>query len=158
MRNCQARLVDGLVAVEQQVEVDRARPETRPRAADTAEPALDLEQSLEELARRQRGLELRGAVEKARLVEVPDRLRLAQGRDGHYLDPVLGRELLQGDRDLTLRFSEIGADADEGRGHPSDSRSASLPCAFGAPPPGHRDRPGRLRGTCARGLAVALRP
>jgi len=60
MRDGQARLVDRLLAVEQQIEVDRARPEARAFPADTAEPALDLEQTLEELARRQRGLELRG--------------------------------------------------------------------------------------------------
>jgi len=70
MRDGQARLVDRLLAVEQQIEVDRARPEARPLAADAAEQALDREQPLEELTRRQRGLELRGAVECALTGEI----------------------------------------------------------------------------------------
>ena len=48
----QARLVDRPVAVEQQVEVDRARPPAR-ALAHAAELALDLEQPVEQRARRQ---------------------------------------------------------------------------------------------------------
>jgi hypothetical protein len=77
----EARLVDLLVAVEEQVEVDRARPETRSVASDAAQAALDRQQPLEQLARAQRGAQLGRAVEKARLVLEADRVGLAQARD-----------------------------------------------------------------------------
>ena len=69
MRDGQARLVDRLVAVEQQVEVDRPRPPAL--AALAAELALDREQPVEQLARRELGLERGGAVQEARLVGEP---------------------------------------------------------------------------------------
>ena len=94
MRDGQAGLVDDLVAVDEEVEVDRARAEPRAFAAHAAEPALDREQPLQELARLQLGVELRDAVEEVRLVQVADRLRLAEARNGHERDAFLVGELL----------------------------------------------------------------
>ena len=80
MRHRQARLVDRLVAVEQQVEIDRPRPPAL--AALAPELALDREQRVEQLARRQLGLERGGAVQEraAGRRRRPDRSRAAARR------------------------------------------------------------------------------
>ena len=58
MRDGEARLVERLVAVEEQVEVDRPRPEAR-ALAGPAERALDLQEGVQELPRRERRVERR---------------------------------------------------------------------------------------------------
>ena len=67
MRHLEARLVDPLVAVEQEVEVDRARAEAR-AVARAAEPPLDPEQPVEERRGRELGLDARRRVQEAGLV------------------------------------------------------------------------------------------
>src|SRR5689334_5837956 len=57
MRHREPRLVDRLVAVQEQVEVDRPRPVARP-VARASELALDLEQALEQRARGEPALDL----------------------------------------------------------------------------------------------------
>jgi hypothetical protein len=57
MRDGQAWLVEPFVAVQEHVEVDRARPEARPGAPDATETGFDLEQTLEQHARRKLGLD-----------------------------------------------------------------------------------------------------
>ena len=57
VRNLKAGLVDRLVAVEEQVEVDRAGAETGADAPDAAQTSFDLEQTLEQHARRKLGLD-----------------------------------------------------------------------------------------------------
>ena len=84
MRQRQARLLHDLLAVEEQVEVDRAGPEARALAPDAAEAALDRQQPLEQLPRRQLGRELRGAVQETRLVLVA---RPGRSRAGSTLPP-----------------------------------------------------------------------
>src|SRR5690242_17964090 len=158
MRDGEARLFDRLVAVDEEVEVDRARPEARAFAAIATEAGLDGEQALEQRSRAEFRLHLRGAVEEVRLVEVADGLGLAQAGDRHELDALLGRELLEGGLDLPLRLAEVRADADEGRGHDNDSDRASVPCASGAPPRPHRDLPARVLGSRERGLAAPSGP
>src|SRR5439155_5601326 len=90
----EAGLVDRLVAVEQQVEVDRARAEARASSLAT-QGLLDGEQPIQELARRERRLELGCAVQEARLVKVADGIGLAEGGDGAELDTGLGREQVE---------------------------------------------------------------
>ena len=68
MRDGEAGLVDRALPEEEQVEVDRARPPARP-FAHAAERALDVEQAIEQLARRQVGLQLRDGVQERRLIE-----------------------------------------------------------------------------------------
>ena len=77
MRHMEARLVDRLLAVEEEVEVDRARAEARARPL-AAQRLLDGEQPIQELTWRERRLELRRAVQEARLLEVADGIGLAE--------------------------------------------------------------------------------
>src|SRR5216684_3055703 len=105
MRHDEARLVDRLVAVEQQVEVDRARP---PLRADplAAEAALDVEQLIEQLARGQRRLELSDRVQEHRLVPVAPRLRL------DHRGKAYGSDQLCRLSDQALAIAEIRPEAD----------------------------------------------
>ena len=89
MRDDEAGLVENLILVDEQVEVDRARAEAR-AVACASELALHVEQAVEQRAWLERGLEPGGAVEEARLVEVADRIGLAERRDG---DDVLAEQL-----------------------------------------------------------------
>jgi hypothetical protein len=57
VRHVEAGLVQHEVTVEQQVEVDRARAPAFLVVAGAAEPALDVEQGLEQLAGRKVGLD-----------------------------------------------------------------------------------------------------
>ena len=77
MRHAQPRLVDDLVAVDEQIEVDRSRPPRAP-VAHPPELLLDAQERVQELARRQARLDGDGAVQELRLVGLPDRLGLAQ--------------------------------------------------------------------------------
>ena len=85
MRNRQPRFIDHLVAVEQEIEVDRprAKPWSGPLAA---EPPLDRKESVEELLRRKIGLENGGGVQKLRLLAKPQRLRLTEIGDCDDVD------------------------------------------------------------------------
>ena len=111
MRHGQARLVDRLLAVEQEVEVDRARAVARPRPTLAAELALDLEQAVEQLAWAELCLDLRHGVEERRLVLVAPRLRLADRRQPAGAD-ALGRL-----PDRPLAVAEVRAEPDVGPGH-----------------------------------------
>src|SRR5262245_17842330 len=113
MRNRQAGLVHDLVAVHEQVEVDRSRPPAL--AAHPAEALLDGEQSLQQLPRAEIRLEPDNAVEERPLLDGPDRLGLADLRDGGDVDAVLLREQLDGAPQVLLTVTEIGADTAERR-------------------------------------------
>jgi hypothetical protein len=77
VRDGEAGLVELLLAVDEQVEVDRPRAEAG-AAAGAAEPALDLEQAQEQSARGELRVERDGCVDEAGLVEIADRIRLAK--------------------------------------------------------------------------------
>ena len=81
MRHVETWLVQHEVTVEQQVEIDRARAPAFLVVAGAAEPALDVEQDVEQLAGREASLDGDGAVHVAGLLDRPPRLRLAQRRD-----------------------------------------------------------------------------
>src|SRR5262245_12345928 len=86
MRHLEARLVDPLVAVHEQVEVEGARAAGRPLAG-AAERQLDLEQALQQGSRGERGLERDYPVQETRLVEDrPDGIGLVKRGDAHDLD------------------------------------------------------------------------
>ena len=114
MRNGQPGLVEHLVSVQEQVEIDRARPEAL--STHAAEPLLDGQQSLEKLARAQVGLDPDGAVQERPLRDRADRLGLADLGHGGQVDAVLGREQLDRAREVLLTVPEVGADTDESRG------------------------------------------
>src|SRR5579871_982486 len=111
MRDGEPGLVDLLVSVEEQVAVERARA-VLARSPGAAEALLGREQPVEELASRERRLELGGAVEEERLRADADRLRLAQRRDGDDFDPVLLGERLERGADRRLAVAEIRAQPD----------------------------------------------
>ena len=102
------RLVDLLVPVEEKVEVERARA-VLAGDADAAEALFGREEPVEELARRERRLELGGAVEEERLRADADGLGFAERRDGDYLDPVLVGERVEGGADRRFAVAEIRA-------------------------------------------------
>lgn len=82
MRHDEPGLVDARVAVEEQVEVERARSVRDARHADAARGALEREERVEQRARRERGRELRRAVQVGALARgAADGLRLEPRRD-----------------------------------------------------------------------------
>ena len=118
MRHPEAVLVHGLIAVDEQVEIDR--PGAEPGAlALPAQGALDREQRVEERARRQVRLQRHRPVQEARLVEIADRVGLAEARDGHDLDPRGRREPVDCRQESGLAVAEVGAEAHVGAGHPA---------------------------------------
>ena len=113
MRDGQAGLLHDHVSVQEQVEIDRARPEAlTPHAA---EALLDGQQPVEKLARAQLGLDPDDTVEERPLCDRPDRLRLADLGQGDDDDAVLGREQLDRASEVLLTIPEIGTDTDESR-------------------------------------------
>jgi hypothetical protein len=105
VRDDQPRLVDDLVAVEQEVEVDRPRP---PPWAEPEAPegALDLEQPVEQAAWRELGVDLGRGVQERRLVGVAPGLGLADRREAG------GAEAVGRLEDRGLAVAEVGAEAD----------------------------------------------
>lgn len=116
MRHRQTRLVAQLVAVDEQIEVDRARTVPLP-VADAPELTLDGEQLVEELARGQRRLEHRRAIEIAWLVDDPHGVRLPQARHDDDLDTSPLREREQCTANRRLAVAQVGAQADICTGH-----------------------------------------
>jgi subtilisin family serine protease len=116
VRNAQARLLDDLLPVEEQVEVDRARAVALAHT-HAAELALHPEQAVEQLPRRELGADLRGGVDEVRLLEEPDRLRFAQLRNGYDLDVRVGSEQVERPADVPLTVAEIRADTHVGFTH-----------------------------------------
>jgi hypothetical protein len=108
VRDGEPRLVDSLVAEEEEVEVERPRS-VLAGDADAAEALLDGEQAVEELACPERRLERDGTVEEARLPADADRLRFAKRRDGDDLDSFLRSERVDGCAEGGLTVAEVGA-------------------------------------------------
>src|SRR5205807_8724362 len=115
MRDGQARLVHDLVAVDQEIEVDRARaPEL---GSHSAEPALDREDAVENLMGTQACGDSYRSVEEARLLDRADRLRVAERRDRDDVDPRLGPEQLDRSLQVGLTISQVRADTHESVRH-----------------------------------------
>jgi diamine N-acetyltransferase len=114
MRNGQAGLLDHLIAVEEDVQVDRPGPPTLLARAVPAELPLDLEQLLEESSRTQIGLELRDGVHEARLLGDSHRIGLPERGDAQRAE--LSQQLERGPQVL-LPVAEVGAEADVGDSH-----------------------------------------
>ena len=110
MRHTQARLVDHLPAVDEQIEVDRARSPAL--LAHAAEHPFDLEQEIEELPRRARRVHRDRPVQEGRLVDDADGLGLAKLRDGKHGDAVGLTEELHRSEKRPLALPEIGAEPD----------------------------------------------
>src|SRR4051794_26460761 len=110
MRDLEPGLVDRVVAVEEEIEVDRPRPPLRPDAL-AAEPALDVEQVVEQLPGRERRLQLGDGVQEPRLLRVAPRLGLANRRQARCADQ-LGRAADRG-----FAVSEVRTEPDVGERH-----------------------------------------
>ena len=117
VRDVQARLVELFGAVEEEVEVERARPLRRAAAAAAAEAVLDGEERVEQLTCAEIGLERGRAVQEPRLVEEPDRLRVAQLRDVDDRDPRLGGERGERVAERPFPVAEVRAEGDVGAHH-----------------------------------------
>src|SRR5690349_13170158 len=111
MRYGQTRLADDLLPVQEEVEIDRARPVPR-TGARAPELALDVEQHGEQVLRAERGVNRRDTVQKRRLVAIAPGLRLAQPRDGHELHTGPLDEQLERAGDRRLAVAQIRPDAD----------------------------------------------
>ena len=95
MGHLQARLVDALVPVEEEIQIERPGPAGRPDP-DAAELGLDLEQQLEELSRAVGRFDDSRAVEETRLVgDGADRVGLVERRDAHDLDAGSRRQAIE---------------------------------------------------------------
>ncbi len=129
VRDREARLVDDLVAVEEQVEIDRPRAVAW-AVAGPAERALDLEQRVEQLPRAELGLDCGRALRNARLVVVPPRFRLPErgnGNDDHAL-----AEQLERPPQRRLAVAEVRAEADVAHEPQRDlNRGSYIPTASG---------------------------
>ena len=113
MRNREPGLVDHLVAVDEKVDVDGARPEpwtgTRP-----PQLVLDAEQPVEEVTRPELGLHRRDAVEETRLVDEAHRVGLAERRDRDDLDRPVVAEQLERPPNRLFAVAEVGAETEVG--------------------------------------------
>jgi hypothetical protein len=115
VRNLQAGLVDRLVPVEEQIQIDRsgaAGPGTR---TITTKPALELQQRVQELARRSGRSDHRDPVQEPRLIQIANGIRFAQARDQE--EPRVARviDCLHCLPDRRLSVAQVGAEPDEGR-------------------------------------------
>jgi Subtilase family len=123
VRDVQAGLVDLGVPVDEEIEVERARPLRRNALTHAPEPLLDGEQDGEEVAGGQLGLQRDDAVQEARLVDVPHRRGVDERRDGDYADPRCRRERLDGGVERCLTLAEVRAERDVGGSHGARVRS-----------------------------------
>ena len=110
VRYDEAWLRDRLVPKEQEVEVDRPRAPPRPDPLPP-EPALDIEQVIEQTTGRQGGVDLRDRVQEPRLVLVAPRLCLDNRGEPRGADHVGGLA------DQALAVAEVRAKADVGECH-----------------------------------------
>jgi hypothetical protein len=111
VREPQPRLVHGLVAVDEQIEVDRARS---PALAfpNSSQLPLDPQQDLQQAAGRQLGLDRDGAVQERRLVDDADGRGLAELRHLEDLDFRLRCEQVDRSQDRDLLRAEVSSEAD----------------------------------------------
>ncbi len=111
MGNREARLVDAVGSIEQEIEVEGPGAETGP-APGATERALDRKQPGEQVTRTQLGRDARRRVQETRLLGDADRGRIPKGRDGHDGDPRLPRQLLQRRAQIGLAIAEVRTQAD----------------------------------------------
>jgi subtilisin family serine protease len=117
MRHDEARLLDDAVSVEQQVEVEGSGTVLGNCEPVAAEMALDVEQRVEQLARRKIRLELDRTVQEARLVDDADRFGVTEGGNAHNPSVRKTPQAADGRAQRSLPVAEIRAEADEGARH-----------------------------------------
>lgn len=112
MRDDEPQLLDDVIAVENQIEVERTR-RARVRAF-AAQPSFDIEQRREEGGRRQRGVSDRGGVQESRLLPHAKGVGLVEGR--HTQMRERGGECRDGLAQVPLAVTEIAPQGDGNRG------------------------------------------
>lgn len=115
MRYSQTRLVDDLVPVHQQVEIEGSRPPAL--TANPPELTLDAQERLQKLLRSERRLGGHGSVQEPRLLDDPDRVGLAERRDGDDLDLGFRGEKCDRSPKCPLSIPEVGSEADVRKRH-----------------------------------------
>jgi len=105
------------VAVEEEIEVDRARPMAPVGVAHAAHAAFDEQQVPQEGLRLEFGLEHRHRVQEVGLLEVPDRRRVVERRALHQLGGGKLRNLLDRGPDLPLAIAQVRAERHVRHGH-----------------------------------------
>jgi len=114
VRDLKRRCVDHGVAVEEDVEVDEARPVGEGLAA--AHAGFDSAESGEEFFRRESGAGFQGSVEEPRLVQITDGFRLV--KTGEPRDGEAGVfEKLNGSAEIGFAVADVRAESDVDRGH-----------------------------------------
>src|SRR4051794_22032966 len=116
MRQREACFFEDDVFDEQGIEIDRPWG-LRLARSNAPELLLDLEQCLQELCRREGGAHRGRAVEESRLVEITDRIGLAERRDRHDLDAASLVEELDGALERRSPIAEVRSEADVRTGH-----------------------------------------
>ena len=111
MRHRQPGLVDLLVAVEEQVEVDRAGAPAQ-AVARPPEVTLDRKQRVHELARAECRVQRGRRVEEGRLLDRPPRVGLPDHGDGDDLDAGTGAERRERGIERRPAVAEVDAEAD----------------------------------------------
>src|SRR5581483_6725689 len=117
MGDLQAFLTNLEVVVEQEIEVEGAWAPARDGVPVAAESGLDPKQRGEQLAGRKLGVHDGSAVQEPRLIEVPDRVGLAEARDRDEVDSGRPRELVERGANGRLALAEVGAEAEVRPGH-----------------------------------------
>jgi Subtilase family len=117
VRNLDPRGTDLLASVEQEIEIDRPRTARRNGRPVASESPFERQQGLEQALGREARLERDDAVQETGLVENPDGLGVAKGRDGDDGGPRQPVELGDGAAELLLPVTEVRAEAHEGARH-----------------------------------------
>ena len=116
----EARLVEDEVAVDEEVEVERPRPEANLLRPVAAQILLDLEEHRQEVARAELRVERNGAVQIPGLLYRAPRLGLPKQRHAGKLDSRLRGEQLDRAADRPFAVPEVRSDADVGT-HAADA-------------------------------------
>ena len=106
--------------MDEEVEVERPRPEADLRRSIAAQALLDVEEHLQEVARGELRVERNGAVQVRGLLDRPPGLRLPKRRDADELDSRLRGEHLDRAADRPFAVPEVRSDADVGT-HAADA-------------------------------------
>ena len=130
VRHAQARLVDDLVPVHEQVEVDRPGPPAL-AVAHATQLALGVEQDVEQLARETMWSPARRRRSGTGLVDDAHGLRLPQLGELEELDSPCGSEQVDRPQDRHLLRAEVGAEADVRARHRSVRSAITAACSTG---------------------------
>lgn len=117
MRNLQVRGVDGVIAIEEDVEIDKAWAFGERLLASHLR--FDVAEGGEELRGGEVGLGFEDGVEEPGLVEIIDGLGFVDGRELYDVDAGLGKKA-NGFAKIGFAVADVSAESEIGRGHGRD--------------------------------------